>query len=177
MNTKDTGDWNEFKKMRNSINNVIKQSKASYYKEACIVNKNNPRKLWRTINEVWGKKSKLSFVKTLEIGRKTLTDNSHISEAFNKHFSEVGSKLVESIESDETMKSFHKYVPCTDKVFTIAPICSTRVLELLLKLSDNKATGLDGISSKLLKIAAPVIATSITGLLIARSPLGFSLRS
>ena len=122
------------------------------------------RMLWRTINEVWGKKSKLSFVKTLEISRKTLTDNSHISEAFNKHFSEVGSKLVESIESDETMKSFHKYVPCTDKVFTIAPICSTRVLELLLKLSDNKATGLDGISSKLLKIAAPIITTSITDL-------------
>ena len=37
-------------------------------------------------------------------------------------------------------------------------------LLLFLKLSDRKATGLDSISSKLLKIAAPVIAASITDL-------------
>ena len=37
-------------------------------------------------------------------------------------------------------------------------------MELFLKLSDRKATGLDNISSKLLKIAVPVIATSITDL-------------
>ena len=55
-------------------------------------------------------------------------------------------------------------MPSTDKVFSITPILSSKVLELLLKLSVRKATGLDGISSKLLKMAAPVIATSITDL-------------
>ena len=51
-----------------------------------------------------------------------------------------------------------------DKVFGITPICPAKVLELFLNLSDRKATGLDNISSKLLNIAAPVIATSITDL-------------
>ena len=55
-------------------------------------------------------------------------------------------------------------MPITDKVFGITPICSAKVLELFLNLSDRKATGLDNICSKLLKIAAPVIATFITDL-------------
>ena len=88
----------EYKKARNTTNNVIKQSKASYYKEACILNKDNPRKLWSTINEVCGRSSKSSHVETLEIGQKTLTDDPSISEAFNKHFSEIGPKLIEAVE-------------------------------------------------------------------------------
>ena len=90
MNTNESNDWIEYKKARNTTNNVIKQSKASYYKEACILNKDNPRKLWSTINEVCGRSSKSSHVKTLEIGQKTLTDDPSISEAFNEHFSEIG---------------------------------------------------------------------------------------
>ena len=164
MNTNESNDWIEYKKARNTTNNVIKQSKASYYKEACILNKDNPRKLWSTINEVCGRSSKSSHVKTLEIGQKTLTDDPSISEAFNEHFSEIGPKLIEAVESDDTAKSFLEYVPITDKVFGITPICPAKVLQLFLNLSDRKASGLDNISSKLLKVAAPVIATSITDL-------------
>ena len=51
------------------------------------------------MGEVCSKRWKRSLVKALEIGRKTLTDNAH-----NEHLSEFGFKLVESIESDETMK-------------------------------------------------------------------------
>ena len=57
--------------------------------------------------------------------------------------------------------TFLKYVATTDKKFVINPTHPNRVLELLLKLSEKKATGLDSISSKLLKISAPVICTSI----------------
>ena len=155
MNTNENNDWIEYKKARNTTNNVIKQSKASYHKETCIFNKDNPRKLWSNINEVCGRSSKSSHVKTLEIGQKTLTDDPSISEAFKEHFSEIGPKLIEAVESDDTTKSFLEYVPITDKVFGITHICPAKVLELFLNLSDRKATGLDNISSKLLKIAAP----------------------
>ena len=57
--------------------------------------------------------------------------------------------------------TFLKYVATMDKKFVINPTHSNSVLELLLKLSDKKATGLDSISSKLLKISVPVICTSI----------------
>ena len=37
MNTKDTGDWNEFKKMRNSINNVMQQRLVIIKKLALLI--------------------------------------------------------------------------------------------------------------------------------------------
>ena len=49
----------------------------------------------------------------------------------------------------------------TDKKFVINPTHPIKVLELLLKICAKKATVLDFISSKLLKISAPVICTSI----------------
>ena len=59
-------------------------------------------------------------------------------------------------------KSFTEYLPTTNSVFRIKPTYPQQVLELMLKLSNKKATGPDGISSKLIKISAPVIVSSIT---------------
>ena len=49
--------------------------------------------------------------------------------------------------------------------FTIPPIPEERVLELLVSLNEKKATGLDGISNKILKISAPVLANTVTKIL------------
>ena len=50
------------------------------------------------------------------------------------------------------------------KNFVVNPTYPSKVHELLLQLSDKKATGLDYISSKLLRISAPVICTSIANI-------------
>ena len=45
--------------------------------------------------------------------------------------------------------TFLKYVATTDKKFVINLTHPNKVLELLLRLSENRASGLDSISSKL----------------------------
>ena len=57
--------------------------------------------------------------------------------------------------------TFLKYVATSYKKIVINLTHPNKVLELLLKLSEKEATGLGSISSKLLKISAPVICTSI----------------
>ena len=42
------------------------------------------------------------------------------------------------------------------------PVIVSRVYRLLLGLSSNKATGIDKISCKIIKLAAPVISDSLT---------------
>ena len=110
------------------------------------------------------KNPKRVIVKNLEIGNQQITDSANIAEAFNEHFSTIGSKLIDAIVLNNVSpaKSFVEYLPTTNSVFSIKTTYPQQVLELMLKLSNKKATGLDGISSKLIKISAPVRVSFIT---------------
>ena len=85
-----------------------------------------------------------------------------MAEAFNEHFSTIGCQLTDAIGSVNSAESFLEYLPTTNSIFSIELTSSAKVLELMLKLSKKKAIGLDGISSQLIKISAPVIVASIT---------------
>lgn len=146
--------------------------KSKYYKEACFTHRKDPGKLWNTINEVSSRNPQNSIVKNLKVGQQELTSSIDIAEAFNEHFSTVGKKLASKIESSNVKKSFHEYLPTTNTVFGIEPTCPARVLKLLLKLSDKKPTGLNGISSQLIKISAPYIANSITNIFSCAISMG-----
>ena len=49
-----------------------------------------------------------------------------------------------------------------DKIFTFRQISEEEVLTLLLNMSTNKATGMDQLSIKLAKLAAPLTAHAMT---------------
>ena len=94
INTKDANDWNEFRKARTLLKNEIKIKESNNYKEACYNYKNNPSKLWHTLNDVCcTQKAK----KQLEIEDRLVTDSSVIADAFNDHFTTIGSKLADII--------------------------------------------------------------------------------
>ena len=77
----------------------------------------------------------------------------------NKYFSEIGPSLAENLP--ETNKSFENYViPASSRFQFTAVNCDT-VYKLLDGLSINKAAGLDNISCRLAKEAAPVISDSL----------------
>ena len=57
LRTGDPSDWNNFKRLRNEVNNAIKNVKKSYYYKTFEVYNGNSRKTWETINEVTRRKS------------------------------------------------------------------------------------------------------------------------
>ena len=52
LRTGDPSDWSNFKKLRNEVNNTIKNVKKSYYYNTFDTYNGNSRKTWETINEV-----------------------------------------------------------------------------------------------------------------------------
>ena len=79
-----------------------------------------------------------------------ISDPGEISETFNKHFSEVGLKL--SSSQIESTKSYLDYLSPIDPVFQITSIETNNVFKFLSNMSEKKATGIDQIPCKLLKI-------------------------
>jgi hypothetical protein len=83
-----------------------------------------------------------------------------IAENFNQYFSNIGQNLAASIDSNGV--DFEHFVKGASSQFRNFKIVSDNdVLKPLSGLSKYKATGIDKVSGKMLKAAAPAIAQSL----------------
>jgi hypothetical protein len=84
-----------------------------------------------------------------------------IAEGFNSYFSNIGSDLASQIHTSSC--NFETYVKKAKSEFAaFQPTNVNNVYQLLSGLYSKKATGLDKISCKIIKMAALVIADSLT---------------
>ena len=101
--------------------------------------KNDPKNTWKLINSLTGHSSISKLVNEIEVDDKTFRD---ISGAFNKLFANIGPKLASKV--------------------TNMSIPVENVLNTLRQLNISNGAGLDKIPAKMLRIAADIIAPSLT---------------
>ena len=159
--TNDELDWQRYKHERNVTNNSIKQAKQRYFIDNLESSKSNPRKTWKLINEVTSRKKNMTKdISEIQIGNKSITSTPELAEIFNKHFIEIGPKLASEIPISNIKPE--SYLTPTVKSFTLQSPNVDMVCKLLRGINEKKATGLDKIPCKLLKLAADVLAPSLT---------------
>ena len=108
-----------------------------------------------------GKQNKHSKVNELKLGENVLNNPKDIAEGFNSYFSNIGPDLASQIQT--TNCNFELYIEKAKSEFAaFKPTNVNNVYQLLSTLSSNKATGIDKLSCKIIKIAAPAIADSLT---------------
>ena len=156
---------NQYKIWRNKVTSLIKQSKKAQYSAIINENNNNPSSVWKLFKEIGIKnKNNISKISSIKIGENCVDDNFEMATHFNNFFVSIASKLKGPIKSCnfEKLKDF-----CDSKVpdgidFNIPEISRDKVFKFLSNIDTSKATGYDQIGPRLLKIAAPLIADSIT---------------
>jgi len=159
LRTVDPSDWSNFKKLRNEVNNSIKNVKKSYYYKTCGTYDGNSRKTWETINEVTRRKSDKAAVNELELNRARITNSNEIAEGFNKFFAEIGPEFSRNIEDVDT--SFDEFVNEASSCFNFQRVTELDVSFHLNKLCKRKATGLDSASARLLRKCPDLISESL----------------
>ena len=82
-------------------------------------------------------------------------DINDISEAFNNYFADLGYILSQNIPPCTTPPE--SYITEATQEFAFCDITEQEVYELLSTLSTTKASGLDKLPAKLIKLAAPYI--------------------
>ncbi len=159
--TKLETDWNNYKKARNETNILLRQTKKEYYSNKIATEKQDPKAAWKTINTILDKQNQRTKVNELNQNGTKLSSPDEISEGFNTFFSNIGPNLAEEISTPES--HFKDFLDKTNSEFAaFQSVSVSHVCLLLRELSGSKATGLDKISSKIIKIAAPVISDSLT---------------
>ena len=159
--TKLETDWSKYKRTRNQVNIKLRNAKTNYYSSKIFNQKYNPKKAWRSINNLLGKQNKNSKINELILEGNTLNNPKDITQGFNTYFSSIGPDLASQIPTSNC--KFYTYVKkATSEFAAFQPTDVNNVYQLLSGLSSNKATGIAKISCKILKIAAPAIANSLT---------------
>ena len=99
--------WSVYKQFRNKVTKTIKVAIETQYRRATDDIKDNPKKMWTTINKVLYKSPHLTTTSSLDVEGTRITKEANIAEALNHHFVTVGSKLASKIEqrtNDDPLK-------------------------------------------------------------------------
>ena len=119
------------------------------------------RTIWKTVNQLSHRKhTSNSTVNELVVNEVSYTEPSALCEIFNDHFSNIGPKLAASMTDSE--KSFDFYIKPTKYSLIYSQLRLSLFQVFSLMMPTHKSTGLDNISCRLLKAAAPVICFSLS---------------
>ena len=97
-----------------------------------------------------------------------INDDDLIAEVLNKHFTGLAESLADDTAAEfnpETLISFVSKRKISNAKHAFPPITPNQTKRLIEAIPSSKATGVDGVSARILKIAAPALAPSLAKLI------------
>ena len=125
---------------------------------------------WNTINELTSKNRKSAHISEVDLNCNLINDSNEIADAFNDYFSNIGPDLADQMNFNDSNRFCLDYLPYLNNnaTFQLRETNFSTVFTLLSTLSRSKATGLDKISSRLLR-ESPDLITEFLCLIFNRS--------
>ena len=158
--TSDQLKWAEYRLLKNRVNHSIKASKKNYYHSYFEDNAGKAKATWNGINTLLSRKKNFAPASKLIIGDTVITDPHELSNAFNRHFTDIGPNLAANINPPRV--SFRDFVESCDRTFELELLTIDGLRKLVNDIPVGKADGLDGIPTCLLKLSFTFIASSLT---------------
>ena len=152
-----------FQQIRNKVTYKIRSLRAEYFSKSIETNKDDLRKTCKILKQAMGRDVKATSIDHVKLGDDDIiSDKLKISEAFNEHFVSLGERLAEEIpESAFTSGVYLSKTKKNSAKFVFRKIQPNQIIKLLSKLKNGKASGLNLISNKFLKISKDIIAQSL----------------
>ena len=152
--------WERYKQARNGVNNAIKSAKKQYFPHNLELNKTNPRKTWKLMDDLSSRKyGRVRNISEIKVNNEPISSAAEMTEAFNDFFATIGSNLTSEIQPSTIEPEF--YLQPTDTIFSLKPPSASTVCRLLNQPDTTKATGLDRIPCKLLKLSSSIVGPSL----------------
>ena len=141
----------------------IISAKQMYYESRFNRIGNDIRRTWKTINEILTKnQTKNKFPTVFNDNGSMITDKVNIANKFNVFFTNIGEKIAKGINYDGNKNYGHYLNKDIHSSFTFMNIDEDAINKIIYNLPPKSSSGCDGISTKLLKVIAPVIIKPLT---------------
>lgn len=152
-----------YKYWRNRVKYMIEESKQEYYSKVLEHAHGNSAKLWKHLHNVTGKNNVANNYIVNDGNDQPVSDPKAIADIFNNYFSNITENICvdDSPIANYNSKKLEMYISnCVpeDVFFTIPYMSNEEVFNYLCTLDETKATGLDMLSAKFLKLASNIIS-------------------
>ena len=149
-------DWDYFIQKRNQVTRLKNKLKQEYFNNLLSEDAKRPKQLWKTLKTLvpGGKSSTTSITRLVTKDGEEVTCPKDIADHFNKFFVNVGVTLATKFSSDTSKIN----PPVSKNIFNFSVAETKSVDELIKNLKNGKATGLDGIGTRILKAGSPVLS-------------------
>ena len=164
---KDRSIWPEYKRLRNRVTSELRRAVEGHYRSLIDENSNNPKEMWKTINKVLNKNQSSTTPRSVMYEGQLVEKQKEIAEAFNNHFTTIGPKLAEKIEtkeSDDPLKYVIDEGPSTAPRFEFHPVDPSTIEKEIKKLKCSKSAGYDKVSVKLVRDAAGILCRPLAAI-------------
>ncbi len=139
--------WVKYKELRNKVNKMMKEAKREYYTNKINDSAGDIKNMWKTLKELLPNKK--GNVTTLP---NTSENDIQLANEFNEHFTGIGAE-----SGQDQHISFVEDTVVHNK-FKFTNITVDEIVDELNAIPQGKASGLDNISSRLIRYAAKSIA-------------------
>ena len=82
-------DWINYKKMRNTVNSMIRRAKRTYIAESIVKHKGNSGEMWKLLKYLIPDKKTNTHVQNLISNGVEITHNKSIANTFNNYFTQI----------------------------------------------------------------------------------------
>jgi hypothetical protein len=159
--------WEAYRKQRNLVTKLKRKSINTYFQERCTGGQKS-KHFYTTVKPFLSKKSTGSQQKIVLVENDKIVNNTKdICDTFNTFFVNVANDIGKDVTFDgNSHPSILKIKNNTqhNTLFDFKPTDVDTINKLVSKINIKKATGVDQISSKLLRAGAPVLNKHITTL-------------
>lgn len=162
--------WKEYKIWRNKIASLIRTSKKDFFTRSVEENKACSF-LWKHVKDLKNESNETSLPQDLIIDDTKVDDSNDIANKLNYYFTSISERLTQeqnqqNIPFDVT--KLNEYI--SNKIpnnisFSIPLMKYHELIAILTSLDVSKATGLDGITAKVLKSAAQVVCPTLLNII------------
>ena len=163
--------WSKYKLYRNKTRDLIWKAKKKHFSES-IASQKDTRTLWKHFRSVTNKDnaSLNTLPEELNIDNEIYTDSEKIAVKLNEYFASVSDQYKTDCDSlyPPNFSKLEDYVQSKippHVYFTVPYITLQQVSKFINTLDPAKATGLYGLGPRILKMAASILAPSITSLI------------
>ena len=165
---RNTKTWEKFRKQRNLVTKLKKNSMKTYFLERCTGGAKNVN-FWKTVKPFFSNKCNSGDQNIILCeDNKIINDTCEVSEKFNTFFSTVADKIGEDTVYDPTthpsILEIKNHVD-VEKNFEFQHITSDKIEKIIDKINIKKASGFDNIPAKVIKQCKPIISNQLTSLI------------
>ena len=155
-------DWDNYRKQAKLSDSLLITDKKKETQSKILKYKDNPKKLWNTLNQTLPRKSTCNHILD------SLSDSGQENE-FNHIFNSTGKKIYEEISTTSpleiTNENYTSNVNSPYPAFKMSPFCISDVIRTIKCLKNSNSEGIDEINTRFLKDSLPVTALIITQIL------------